>query len=221
MILLREEGEQKVSECTFEVNEVYAVDVAMTTGEGKPREMDTRTTVFKRNVDKTYNLKMKGARTLYSEIKNKYPTLPFTIRSIEDERNAKLGVKECVQHELLAAYPVLYERSNDIIVHVKFTLLLLANGNVKITGLDLGQLGHDYVSDRSLTEELSTVLQTDMNVKKKKRANKKKGTASQGDGENGVDEKAIRTLVVWGRCKDSAMISFYCIEIYIYIYNVR
>ena len=39
IILLREEGEQKVPECTFEVNEVYAVDVAMTTGEGKPREM--------------------------------------------------------------------------------------------------------------------------------------------------------------------------------------
>ncbi len=80
MILHRKEGEQKVPECTFEVNEVYAVDVAMTTGEGKPREMDTRTTVFNRNVEKTYNLKMKGARTLYSEIKHKYPTLPFTIQ---------------------------------------------------------------------------------------------------------------------------------------------
>ena len=76
------------------------------------------------------------------------------------------------------------------IVAAYLVLQLLANGNVKITGLDLGQLGHDYVSDRSLTEELSTVLQTDMNVKKKKRANKKQGTASQGDGENGVDERA-------------------------------
>lgn len=36
--MLREEGESKVEECTFEANEVYAVDVAMTTGEGKPRE---------------------------------------------------------------------------------------------------------------------------------------------------------------------------------------
>ncbi|CAE7589584.1 EBP1 [Symbiodinium microadriaticum] len=78
--MLREEGDQKVDECTFEVNEVYAVDVAMTTGEGKPREQDSRTTVFKRNVDKNYSLKMKAARAMFSEINKKFPTLPFTIR---------------------------------------------------------------------------------------------------------------------------------------------
>jgi hypothetical protein len=59
MILLREEPDQKVEACTFEPYEVYAIDVAMTTGEGKPREMGTRTTVYKRMVDRKYGLKVR------------------------------------------------------------------------------------------------------------------------------------------------------------------
>jgi hypothetical protein len=37
---------------------VYAIDVAMTTGDGKPREIGARTTVYKRMVDKKYGLKV-------------------------------------------------------------------------------------------------------------------------------------------------------------------
>lgn len=49
-IILREEAEQKVENRTFEVNEVYCIDIAMSSGEGKPRETEARTTVFKRAV---------------------------------------------------------------------------------------------------------------------------------------------------------------------------
>ena len=52
--------EQKVDDFEFEVNQVYTVDVAMSTGEGKPRQTGTRTTVFKRAVDVNYRLKMKA-----------------------------------------------------------------------------------------------------------------------------------------------------------------
>jgi len=44
------EAQRKEHEkCEFELHEVYAVDVLISTGEGKGREMDTRTTVFKKN----------------------------------------------------------------------------------------------------------------------------------------------------------------------------
>jgi len=174
VILLREEGDQKVPECTFEVNEVYAVDVAMSTGEGKPREIDTRTTIYKRAVDKAYNLKMKNARSLLSEINRKFPTLPFTIRAMEDERNAKLGVRECVQHELLTPYPVLFERTNDFVVHVKFTILVLPNGTSKITGISLPE--NIYVSTKSLSPENAEILTVELGSKKKKKSNKKKSS---------------------------------------------
>jgi hypothetical protein len=53
---------------------------------------------------------------------------------VEDERQAKLGVRECVQHDLLTPYPVLFERPDSSLAHVKFTVLLLPSGTAKITG---------------------------------------------------------------------------------------
>jgi hypothetical protein len=37
VIVQRQEGETKVEECTFEANEVYAVDICFSSGEGKVR----------------------------------------------------------------------------------------------------------------------------------------------------------------------------------------
>ena len=54
--------ENVVDEFEFEANEVYAMDIVLSTGEGKPRETAERTTVFKRAVDKNYRLKMKASR---------------------------------------------------------------------------------------------------------------------------------------------------------------
>jgi curved DNA binding protein len=67
MVLLREEGE-KVDPCTFEQYETYAIDVAMSTGAGKPRDEDTRTTVYKRVVNQNYDLKNKSSRTFFNEV---------------------------------------------------------------------------------------------------------------------------------------------------------
>lgn len=41
MILLKElePDQQKVENCTFETGEVYAIDIAMSTGDGKPRDL--------------------------------------------------------------------------------------------------------------------------------------------------------------------------------------
>jgi hypothetical protein len=48
-------------------------------GEGHAREMDTKCTVFKRNIDQSYGLKMKSSRALYSEIVRRFGTLPFSL----------------------------------------------------------------------------------------------------------------------------------------------
>ena len=48
---------------------------------------------------------MKASRMLLSEIKDKYPSLPFTMRSFTDSR-AKLGMTELMKHDLVCPYPV-------------------------------------------------------------------------------------------------------------------
>merc|ERR1712176_835259 len=108
-------------EFEFEMNEVYVLDVVMSTGEGKPKESDFKCTVFKRAVEKTYNLKTQKARQFISEVQKRFPALPFTLRTIEDEQVARVGVSEAKRHELLEEYPVLTEKSGDIIVQLTFT----------------------------------------------------------------------------------------------------
>ena len=48
--------------CEFDVHEVYALDILVSSGEGKAKERDTRTTVYKRKADLIYQLKMKASR---------------------------------------------------------------------------------------------------------------------------------------------------------------
>lgn len=147
----------------------------MSSGEGRPREQDSRTTIFRRNVDRNYNLKIKASRALYSEISKKFPTLPFTLRSIEDERQAKLGLRECIQHELISPYPVLFERSGQFVAHIKFTILVLPNGNTKITGLGYPPGSVVSSEDKILPESAREILATET---KKKKPKKKKATGA-------------------------------------------
>jgi len=170
-----EAGEEKVDECTFEQAEVYAVDVALSTGEGRPRPSGTyRTTVFKRNVEANYRLKMKNSRYLLSEVDKKFPTLPFTLAHFEDERAAKMGVTECVGHGLLTPYPVLHEQKNAKVAHFKCTVLLLPSGTVRVTGLDMpGYFKTDMKPDET-TEKLLAELEEVAAKKAKKKAAKKK-----------------------------------------------
>jgi len=136
MILLKEEPEQKVDLCTFETGEVYAIDIAMSSGAGKPVETGARTTVYKRAVERKYALKNKSSRQFFNEVNRMFPTLPFSIRSFPDEKAARLGVRECVNHELLMSYPILNEKKGDFVAHAKVTVLLLPSGNTaQITGL--------------------------------------------------------------------------------------
>ena len=84
-IISKEQFDQKVDEHEFQVNEVFALDVIVSTGEGKAKESELRTTVYKRAIEKTYTLRTKHGRTFMYEIIEKYPSLCFSIRAFEDE----------------------------------------------------------------------------------------------------------------------------------------
>ena len=84
----------------------------MSTGEGKAKVLDEKeTTVYKRALDQEYKLKLKASRQIFSEINKKYPTMPFTVRSL-DSKQGRLGLVECLNHGLLHPYPVLHEKAS-------------------------------------------------------------------------------------------------------------
>lgn len=99
----------------FGVNEVYAMDVLISTGEGVAKEGDTKVTIFKKT-DEVYSLKLKASRTLYSEVKAKHGAMPFNLRHFDEEAKARMGVVECVAHKVIEPFHVLYEKPSEYFV---------------------------------------------------------------------------------------------------------
>ena len=66
-----------------------------------------------KKTDETYMLKGKHAREFFSNVSKKFGTMPFTIRMMENETKAKMGVVECMQHRLVEPFQVLYEKEGE------------------------------------------------------------------------------------------------------------
>lgn len=156
--------------CTFEVNEVYALDIMLTTGSGSAKEMNEKTTVYKRVPDVRYKLKMKASKYVYGEIVEKFSVFPFTLRALDDQNRARLGVTECVAHNVVEAYPVFVDKDGGIVSQMKATVLLMPSGTTRITGapLDLTRFQTDKkIEDQDLIELLAQPIK-----KEKKKKNK-------------------------------------------------
>lgn len=190
VIIGKRDHAMKVDTAEFQTNEVYSVDIALSTGDGKPKQSEQRTTVFKRAVDKTYRLKMKASRYLFNEANTKFPTLPFTIRAFEDEKQARMGVVECQKHELVTPYPVLLEKEGVHVVHIKFTLLVLPSGTVRVTTEGLDPAAYTAAEDSVVPDEVKAILALSASNKKKKNKKKKGGAASEDTGSAAAAEGA-------------------------------
>jgi len=148
----------------------------ISTGEGKTREINDRTTVFKRAVDRNYSLKSQASRQLLAEINKKYPILPFTLRALSDEKKRRLGIVEIVKHELLDSYPVLFEKEGEFVAQFKYTALILPNGTVRLNTFPLPHVSSAYSveSDPEIVKVLQTSPTAGAAAKKKKKAKKQK-----------------------------------------------
>ncbi|XP_070570381.1 proliferation-associated protein 2G4-like [Ptychodera flava] len=182
------EAQRKEHEkCEFDVHEVYAIDILISSGEGKAREIDTRTTVFKRK-DLVYQLKMKASRMFFSEMERRFNLMPFTLRAFEDEKKARLGVVECVKHQLVDPFPVLYEREGEFVAQFKFTVLLMPNGPLRITESPFDP--ELFQSEHTVEDpQLKALLSRSVNPKAAKK--KKKKAANKAAKEVGEPPKAV------------------------------
>lgn len=159
VILNKSSAEVKVDPEHVELYETYALDIVMSSGEGKPRQMDERETkVYKRAIEKNYQLKMAASRAVFSEISKRFPTMPFSARMLQEKRTS-FGLVECCNHGLLHAYPVLHEKDGCAVAHVKCTFLVLKNGNDRITTFAPQEVQSEKsLSDPAMVELIATEL---------------------------------------------------------------
>jgi curved DNA binding protein len=168
---------REIEKQEFALHEVYAIDILVSSGEGKPRETDLRTTVFKKK-EFIYQLRMKSSRVFLSEVEKRFALMPFTLRNFEDEKRARMGVIECAKHDLVEPYPIYQEKDGEFVAEFKFTVLLMPNGQMKITGLPLD---FDlYESEFKITDSnIKQLLNSSAQKKKNKKKKKNKGNGNQ------------------------------------------
>merc|ERR1712223_2052565 len=158
----------------FELHEVYAVDVLISSGEGQGREKTAKITIYKKT-DETYMLKMKTSREFFSKVSKQFAGMPFNLRNCDDEKKARMGVVECVTHKLIEPFQVLYEKEGESVAQFKFTVLLMPNGPHRITGLPFED--ELFSSEHSVKDaDIQKLLKTSANpksAKKKKKAAEK------------------------------------------------
>lgn len=93
VIINNQTFDQKVDQRNFEVGDVFAFDVIVSTGEGKPRETNIKTNIYKRALETTYKLKIDSSRKLLSIVEQNFHTFPFTFNAFENEDSLKMKNK--------------------------------------------------------------------------------------------------------------------------------
>lgn len=179
-ILAKPSPERQVEMFELEPNKVYAIDVVMSTGEGKAIRKDIHdTTIYKRIVENQYQLKNKTARQLLKQVNSDYPTYPFTLRNFRETlTRARAGLKECLAHDLLSDYPVLHEKDNEFIAQYKFTCVVRPNGNpLRLCGTDSVNLEEIQAPSQLQDESILELLKQTWEAPKRKKRKKKKKKA--------------------------------------------
>ncbi|KAG8685444.1 Curved DNA-binding protein (42 kDa protein) [Ceratobasidium sp. 394] len=170
---------------TFAEGDVWGIDILVASNEdGKAKAMESRTSIYQRATDVTYQLKLKASRETFSDIQKKAGPFPFTIRALENEKRARMGVQEAVQHGLLRPYDVVYTPENTYVGAFHFTIALLPGGPSLISAPPVWYKAEKLKTEKELEDEELKGL-----IGKKLRETKKKKKKAAG-GENDTEEKA-------------------------------
>lgn len=133
-IIQKETPTQQVNEWAFQPGDVIGLDVYVSNGEGVPKEDEARCTVFKRELNKQYMLKMKSSRAFFSEMDKRFPSMPFSIRQFENPTGARAGVTECLNHRLIQDLPVFSDKKGSLIAQEMCTIAILPKSVQVLSG---------------------------------------------------------------------------------------
>ncbi|KAJ2966721.1 hypothetical protein NQ176_g10014 [Zarea fungicola] len=171
-----------------EVGEVWGVEMGVSLGSGKCKTLEGRTTLHRRTTN-TYGLKRPTSRKILSEVQKKFGTFPFSLRQLDDERDAKSGVVECVRGNVFRQYEIVGDKDGSPVARLLTTVAITKNGLTKLGGppeLDLSKVE----SDKKITDaEILKILEQPLsrNTGKKNKPKKKKA-AKKADADDEESE---------------------------------
>jgi len=102
------------SEGTPEVGDIWGVEVALSKGSGKLKDVPGKRPTLHKKTDTKVGLKRQTSKTTFTEVNKKFGNFPFGLRQLEDERTAKMGIVECVRYNVIRQFEVLGEKDGSI-----------------------------------------------------------------------------------------------------------
>lgn len=163
---------QKVEEYEFHVGDVFGLEIFISSGTGIPKQSEIKSTIYKRRVENTYLLKSDKARTFLNQVNTKYPSLPFSLRAFEDQTAVRIGIKHCMDHELIEPFAVVEEKKGEVVAHWKASVAVLANGTVFLSGNMPFEADKVQSEHKVESEELKNLLALSMDLKEQKKRKK-------------------------------------------------
>jgi curved DNA binding protein len=162
------------------IGEVWGVEMGVSLGSGKVKPLDHRATLHRRTLQ-TYGLKRPTSRKILSEVVKKFGTFPFSLRQLEDERDAKSGVVECVRGNVFRQYEVVGDKESAPVARLLTTIAITKNGITKLGGAPAIDPSK-YKTDKKIEdEELLKILEQPLARNTGKKNKKKKTTKKEGE----------------------------------------
>ncbi len=114
-------GEGSKGDGVPELGEVWGVEIGMSLGSGKVKQLEQRPTLHRRTTQ-TYGLKRPTSRKILSEVQKRFGTFPFSLRQLDDERDAKSGVVECVRGNVFRQYELVGDKDGAPVARLLTTI---------------------------------------------------------------------------------------------------
>ncbi len=134
------DGDEHLDGGEFEISagQAFCIDVRMSTGSGTVKQGAMSTHVYKRRVDMYTELRTDMAVKAYRDVNARFPTFHFALRQLRDQRTAKAGVRQMLEHHMVEPFETLRDKSkNALIACARFSAMVLDQRTVITTPLPL------------------------------------------------------------------------------------
>ncbi|KAI9737174.1 MAG: Curved DNA-binding protein (42 kDa protein) [Cirrosporium novae-zelandiae] len=176
-----------------EVGEVWGVEMGVTTGNGKVKKLDDKRSTLHRRTTTTYQLKRPSSRQTLSEIVKKFSTFPFSLRQLDDERAAKVGIVECVRSGVVREYEVVAESDAEPVARIFTTIAITKNGITRLAApptLDVTKYKtENKITDEEILKILEQPVSRSTGSKNKNKKKKKPAKKAANEGGESSEEK--------------------------------
>ncbi|CUS15025.1 unnamed protein product [Tuber aestivum] len=167
------------SEGAPEVGDIWGVELALSKGSGKLKDVPGKRPTLHKKTDTKVGLKRQTSKTTFTEVNKRFGNFPFGLRQLEDERIAKMGIVECVRCGVVRQFEVLGEKDGSITSRLFTTIALMTTA---ITKAGINKIAappepglEKLITDKSIENtEILGLLQLPLKKAKKKKPAAKK-----------------------------------------------